>query len=269
MGAASSATGCVLVTGASRGIGAAVAVALARAGYDVGCLSRTGRAPDVGAVIDDLPAQAAVELQVTLTAQLHCVACDVAEARQVRDAVAAVAQAAAARGRSIVGIVNNAGVHTSAPSHELTAEDFRSVMDVNALSVLNGAQAAYPYLLQAGGGLIVNIGSFFDKLGVKQNLAYCASKAAVGAITRCLAVEWASREIQVLNVAPGYIATDLNRDALQAGPLAEHLKKRIPRGRAGSANEVGRMVAALFTMGSPFMTGETLYIDGAQGIAAG
>jgi len=244
--------GCVIVTGASRGIGAAIAVELARAGIEVGCLSRTGRHPDAPGIDD------------ALRARMHAVVCDVVDRAQL---VKALRQVSDACGRRITGIVNNAGVHTSAPSHELSAEDFRSSMDVNALSVLNGSQAAYPWLLESGGGLIVNIGSFFDRLGVKNNLAYCASKAAVGAITRCLAVEWASRGIQVLNVAPGYVVTDLNREAIESGPLADYLARRIPRGRPGEAAEIGRLVAGLFTMRSPFLTGETLYIDGAQGIA--
>src|SRR3546814_3428014 len=69
---------------------------------------------------------------------------------------------------------------------------------------------SFPYLKDSG-GLIVNIGSFFDKMGVKRNAAYCASKAAVAAITRCLAVEWANKGIRVMTVAPGYIETDLNK----------------------------------------------------------
>jgi NAD(P)-dependent dehydrogenase (short-subunit alcohol dehydrogenase family) len=70
----------------------------------------------------------------------------------------------------------------------------------------------------------------------------------------------------VLNVAPGYIVTDLNR-AVMAGPLAAYLEKRIPAGRPGTAEDVGNLVAGLFSIQSPFLTGETIYIDGAQGIA--
>ena len=127
-------------------------------------------------------------------------------------------------------------------------------------------RSIYPHLVKAGGGLIVNIGSFFDKVGVKRNVAYCASKAAVGAITRCLAVEWASKNIRVLNVAPGYIETDLNRDAFK-GPLREFLAKRIPGGKHGSPEDIAKLVAALFDEDIPFLTGETIYIDGGQGMA--
>jgi NAD(P)-dependent dehydrogenase (short-subunit alcohol dehydrogenase family) len=139
------------------------------------------------------------------------------------------------------------------------------VIGTNATAVFTACREIYSHL-QENGGVIVNIGSFFDKLGVKRNLAYCASKAAVGAITRCLAVEWASVGIRVLNVAPGYIETDLNRVALR-GPLREILEKRIPRGSPGNTDDVARLVASLFTESIGFLTGETIYLDGAHTIA--
>ena len=191
------------------------------------------------------------------------IACDVLDEAAVD---AALARAAAGAG-GLAGLVNNAGLHTDAKSAALATADYERVMAVNATAVFAAARAAYPHLVQAGGGLIVNIGSFFDKLGVKRNLAYCASKAAVGAITRCLAVEWAAENIRVVDVAPGYIATDLNREMLSAGPLRAYLDKRIPRGAPGTADEVARLVAALFREDLGFLSGETIYIDGAQGIA--
>ena len=99
---------------------------------------------------------------------------------------------------------------------------------------------------ESGGGAIVNIGSFFDKIGVKRNLAYCASKAAVGAITRCLAVEWANRGHTRLDVAPGYIETDLNRDAMTRGrsrlSAEAHTSGRPARQRTSHG-----LVAAIFS----------------------
>ncbi|MGX9080677.1 SDR family NAD(P)-dependent oxidoreductase, partial [Klebsiella pneumoniae] len=88
---------------------------------------------------------------------------------------------------------------------------------------------------------------FFDKLAVIDNLAYCASKAAVGAITRCLAAEWACDGIRVLDVAPGYIETDLNRDFLASEKVRAWLKRRVPSGRPGSPLEVARLVGALYS----------------------
>ena len=243
---------CIVVTGASKGIGAAIARALAEHGRHVACVSRSGAAPE----LENVPAQVAAHWTTW--------AADVTRP----DALAAILRQLAADGWRITGLVNNAGLHVRAPSEEMTLAQWQQVMDINATAVVVASQAAYPHMVAAGGGLIVNIGSFFDRLGVKQNLAYCASKAAVGAITRCLAVEWASKGIRVMNVAPGYIETDLNADAMRpGGPLRAYLDKRIPAGRPGSAAEVGAVVAALFSIDCRFLTGETIYVDGGQSIA--
>jgi NAD(P)-dependent dehydrogenase (short-subunit alcohol dehydrogenase family) len=153
------------------------------------------------------------------------------------------------------------------PTIDLPMDDFRKLMDINAVALLRACQIVHPVLKENGGGTIVNIGSFYDKLGVKRNVAYCASKAAVGAITRCLAVEWARDGIQVVDVAPGYIATDLNREAMESGPLKAYLEKRIPRKTPGSAKDVAVLVLSLFQEGMGFLSGETIYIDGAQSVS--
>jgi NAD(P)-dependent dehydrogenase (short-subunit alcohol dehydrogenase family) len=159
-------------------------------------------------------------------------------------------------------------VYLYGPSESFSLDDYQKIMQTNVTSVFMACQETYPHLKQAGGGLIVNIGSFFDKLGVKRNLAYCASKAAVGAMTRCLAVEWADKGIRVVDVAPGYIVTDFNRDAMEVGrPLRAYLDKRIPVGRPGTVADVAGLVAALYVHDFPFLSGETIYIDGAQGVA--
>ncbi|CAN7142200.1 SDR family NAD(P)-dependent oxidoreductase [Variovorax sp. LjRoot84] len=243
---------CIVVTGASRGIGAAIALALAQQGRHVACLSRSGALPaSAGAAAEVIehwiPAKADVTDPVAFAAAL----------RKLAD-----------EGWIIKGLVNNAGVHIDASSAEMSLEQWHQVMDTNATSVMTACQAAYPHLVAAGGGMIVNIGSFFDKLGVKRNLAYCASKAAVGAITRCLAVEWAGKGIRVMDVAPGYIVTDLNADSMtEGGPLRAYLDKRIPGRRPGSAADVGALVASMFTPAGSFLTGETIYVDGGQAVA--
>ncbi len=242
---------CIIVTGASRGIGAAIAESLSRAGFIVGCLSRSG----------DLPHRPGASEEVRQ--RWLAAACDVTDANAVRAAMNDISQRC---GVPVAGLVNNAGIHLEGKSDSFPLDQYEQVMRTNATSVLIGSQCVFP-LLREHGGLIVNIGSFFDKMGVKRNLAYCASKAAVGAITRCLAVEWASSGIRVIDVAPGYIATDLNRDAISTGPLRAFLEKRIPRGEPGTADEVGALVTQLFAMPCHFLSGETIYIDGAQGIA--
>ena len=232
----------IAVTGASRGIGAAIAAELARRGFKVGCLTRSGKTP--GAHESFIP-----------------VACDVTDEASVKNAFKILAEKA---GR-LDGLVNNAGIHLDGKSSELETKIFDQVMETNARAVFVTCREAYPYLAKSG-GMIVNIGSFFDKLGVKRNLAYCASKAAVGAITRCLAVEWASKKIRVLNVAPGYIETELNAEAMK-GPLRAFLQSRVPTGGAGTAADVARLVASLLGEDNPFLTGETIYLDGGQGMA--
>jgi NAD(P)-dependent dehydrogenase (short-subunit alcohol dehydrogenase family) len=229
----------IAVTGASRGIGAAIAAELVRRGFAVGSLTRK-----------------AIGVDGTLP-----IACDVNDEESLKQAFKTLADKT---GR-IDGLVNNAGVHLYGKSAELPTARYEEVMDTNARSVFLCSREAYPYLARAG-GTIVNIGSFFDKLGVKQNLAYCASKAAVGAITRCLAVEWAAKGIRVLDVAPGYIETELNAEAMK-GPLRAFLASRIPGKRPGTAAEVARLVASLFAEDNAFLTGETIYLDGGQGMA--
>jgi NAD(P)-dependent dehydrogenase (short-subunit alcohol dehydrogenase family) len=239
----------IAVTGASRGIGAAIAVELARREFRVACLTRRGTGPETGV---------APELAECFINQ----ACDVNDEASVRRALQSIDAKS-----GLHGLVNNAGIHLDASSHEMDTATYERVMQTNATAVFTTCREAYPYLARAGGATIVNIGSFFDKIGVKRNLAYCASKAAVGAITRCLAVEWASKGIRVLDVAPGYVVTDLNRDALERGPVREYIDKRIPGRRPGTAEEIARLVAAIFSEDIPFLTGETIYVDGGQGIA--
>ncbi len=239
----------LVVTGASRGIGATIALELASRGYTVACLTRRGQGPERA-----VPAE--------LVSRLINVPCDVTAEASVRQALASVAQTTGA----IHGIVNNAGIHLGGPSDKLTLDVYNQVMSTNATAVFGACREVYPHLVKAGGGIIVNIGSFFDKVGVKRNVAYCASKAAVGAITRCLAVEWAAKNIRVLDVAPGYIETDLNREAFK-GPLREFLAKRVPGGKPGTPQDIARLVAAIFDEDIPFLNGETIYIDGGQGMA--
>ena len=231
--------GRIIVTGASKGLGAATARALDGAGYEVIGLSRSGACPAGLGIVCDMTDEAAVKTVFT----------------ELADDPTPVA-----------GLVNNAGAHGQSASAEIDIADYERVMALNATAVVVASREAYPLLKRAGGGLIVNMGSVFDKLGVREHLAYCVSKAAVGAITRCLAVEWAGDGISVVNVAPGYVETDFNRDFLQRDAVKRWLERRIPAGRTGTPEEVAGLVAALFDMRTPYLTGETIYLDGGHGM---
>lgn len=227
----------VIVTGASRGIGASVAEDLDQRGFAVVGVSRSGESP-VG----------------------RSLKCDITDEASVRATIAEIAEAGPIR-----GLVNNAGLHTTGPTAELETAEYERVMQVNATSVMVTSREIHPHLAANGRGIIVNMGSFFDKIGAPQQLAYCASKAAIGAMTRVLAVEWARDGISVINVAPGYIKTDLTPMWTDEKAL-EWLSKRVPLRRGGEPAEVARFVGALFSEDIPFLTGETIYIDGAHAL---
>ena len=238
----------VAVTGASRGIGSAIARELAGRGFRVACLSRKGDG------VED------VEVDAAIQNRLIAIPFDASDERSIREALAA-----AAASDGLLGIVNNAGIHWTKPAAEMSAADFQEMMRVNALGTFLACREAYPYLKE-NGGIIVNIGSYYDRLGVRDSAAYAASKAAVGAITRCLAIEWARDNIRVHNVAPGFIATDMNREFRSDDRFMTYVEHAVPVGKLGRPEEIARIVAAIFTERIDFLTGETIYVDGGHGI---
>ncbi len=227
----------IIVTGASKGIGAAIAQDLSKRGFHPVCLSRSGGAP---------------------AGTGH--RCDVTDEAAVRSLFARIADDG-----PVVGLINNAGLHEGSPSDTLETASYLKVMTLNATAVMIASREVFPHLRKSK-GRIVNIGSFFDKLGVPENLSYCVSKAAVAAMTRCLAAEWAPHGIAVMNVAPGYVETDLNRDFLAQENVKRWLAKRVPMQRPGDAGEIAKLVGSLFAEDVAYLTGETIYIDGGQGM---
>jgi NAD(P)-dependent dehydrogenase (short-subunit alcohol dehydrogenase family) len=234
--------------GASRGIGSAIARELAGRGFRVACLSRKG----IG--VED------IEIDAAIADRLTAFPYDATDERSIREALGTAATA-----DGLLGIVNNAGIHWAKPAVDVSAEEFKEMMGVNALGTFLACREAYPHLKEQG-GIIVNIGSYYDRLGVRDSAAYAASKAAVAAITRCLAIEWARENIRVHNVAPGFIATDMNRAFRQDDRFMAYVREAVPVGKLGKPEEVARVVAAIFSERIDFLTGETIYVDGGHGI---
>jgi len=239
----------IIVTGASRGIGAATALELARRGYTVGCLSRSGALPAFETPEDE-----------ALAARLLPLVCDATD----EAAIVAAFRTVTERTGGFCGLVNNAAVRGDGWALKMSAADLTAVLHANTVSPFVASREAYPYLVNAGGGLIVNMGSFFAQLGVKSGIGYCTSKAALEAMTRVLAAEWGGKGISVLNIEPGYIVTDVNREYLADPTTGPRVNARIFTGRPGRTDEVARLVAALFCEKIQFLTGETICIDGGQ-----
>ena len=240
------ADGAVIITGASRGIGAALSIELDRRGFTVAGLSRTGDPP----------------LGCQDPSRFLSRQCDATDEQQLRDSFAWIAEQAG----GIQCLVNNAGLHTNSKSQDLERADFERVMEINVTAVMLGCREIFPHF-ETNGGIIFNMGSSFGWIGAPYNLAYCTSKAALGGMTRVLAAEWAKYNIRALNIAPGYIETDLNKDFLESDKVKKLLSERIPTGGPGKAEDVARLVAALLVEDIPFMTGSTIYLDGGQTFA--
>ncbi|MDA1099848.1 MAG: SDR family NAD(P)-dependent oxidoreductase [Proteobacteria bacterium] len=236
----------IAVTGASRGIGSGLVAELAARGHTIGCLSRKGQGPEdrevPGALIN--------------------LVCDMEDETQIAAALGTLAEQA---GRIDV-LINNAGLHQEGVSADFPKADFARILATNITGPFLACREVYPHMAANGGGLIINIGSFFERLGVKRNLAYNCSKAALGALTRTLAVEWAPEKIRLIDVAPGFVLTDLNAKYVKSDSFQAFIRRRIPTGAASTVEEVARLVAMLVAEDLPNLTGETIFMDGGQGI---
>jgi NAD(P)-dependent dehydrogenase (short-subunit alcohol dehydrogenase family) len=234
-------------------LGAAIVAALAARGFTVGCLSRDGAGPEQDGLGDELQQR------------LINLSCDLGDEDSIASSLAALDR----EGSGLRYLINNAGIHLLGPSERFSNDDFRRVLETNVIGSFALCRAAYPYLRARGGGGIINIGSFFDRLGVPHNTAYAASKAALGSITRCLAAEWAKDRVSVLNVAPGYIETDLSRSYLARDEVKDYFTRRVPIARPGQPEEVAEFVARLLGGDLTLLTGETIYLDGGHSIDHG
>ncbi|WP_326837448.1 SDR family oxidoreductase [Amycolatopsis rhabdoformis] len=235
-----------VVTGASSGLGAGFAHALAEAGADVVLAARrTDRLGSVADGVRDLGRRAAV------------VAADVADPASC-DALAAAALAEFGR---IDVLVNNAGVGTAVPALRETPEQFRRVVDVNLNGVYWAAQAC-GRVMEAGSS-IVNISSVLALIkSYAPQAAYAASKAGVLGLTRDLAQQWSGRRgIRVNAIAPGYFASEMTEE-IPDDVLLPFVKQHSPLGRLGRQHELDAAVVFLASDASSYITGTTLAVDG-------
>jgi 2-dehydro-3-deoxy-D-gluconate 5-dehydrogenase len=235
-----------LVTGASRGLGAAIAAALARAGADVAVHGHATSCDATCAAVRGAGRRAAA------------VEGDLADpevpAKLVRGTLDELG------GLDI--LVNNAGIIRRAPAEDTTDADWDLVLRVDLGGVFRLCRAAGRHMLESGGGKIINVASLLSFQGGIRVPAYTAAKSAVAGLTRALANEWAARRVNVNAIAPGYMRTD-NTEALRADPeRSRQILERIPAGRWGEPDDVAGAAVFLASRASDYVTGHVLVVDG-------
>ena len=241
-----------LVTGASRNIGRAIALALAKNGCAVACFGRdTAALEETASLVRSAGGQSSIF---------------VGDAKSNRSLEEFAQHAVAAHG-GIDVVINNAGVLHAGRSEHVTAEAFTEDLQVNLVSQFTLARAAYASMKTRGGGVIVNIGSLSGAIAFPGMAAYCASKAGIGGLTRALAYDWAADNIRVVCVAPGYVKSDISKDALADAHKRDWILRRIPLRRVAEPEEIGDFVAFMASDAARFCTGETYYVDGGQRMA--
>ncbi|WP_030421757.1 SDR family oxidoreductase [Streptomyces sp. SCSIO 75703] len=234
-----------LVTGAARGIGAAIAARLAELGATVAAADLL---PHDRWDADAPPAGGPhTRHHLDITSGDSC--------RRTVEEVLAV------HGR-LDHLVNNAGVVARGPAATTSEEDFRRVIDVNLTGTFRMSQAAYPALRSAEAASVVNIGSTNGHIAVLDTLAYCVSKAGVMHMARVLALEWAPDGIRVNAVGPTIVPTDMTRDVRADDAYMTDKMASIPLGRMAGPRDVALTVAHLLSPAAAMTTGQTVFVDG-------
>ncbi len=241
-----------VVTGASRGLGRAMALALAEAGADLALAGRSK--PDLEETARRVEALGRRALVVPTDVRI-------------------LAEVEALMGRAVTGLgrldilVNNSGVAHVGPFAEGPPEEWTRMLETNLTGVLNGCRAVAPHFLEAKCGKVINVASMLAAVGLPHYAVYSATKGGIVAFTRTLAVEWARHNIQVNAIAPGWFVTDMNAHAFANEKLRERLLRDIPLRRTGREEEIGPLAVYLASPASDFMTGQTIYLDGGHSAA--
>lgn len=234
-----------LVTGSSKGIGAAIAQALAHAGADIVLVGRTKESLE------------ATKSSIANTGRkVEIVLCDVSSPEAIKEAFASVAEL------KVDVLINNAGSISRAPAADTEMQDWNRIIDTNLNSVFQISQACGRAMIAKGSGTIINIASLLSFQGGINVPAYTASKHGVAGITKALANEWGSRGVTVNAIAPGYISTD-NTAALRAdADRNASILARIPIGRWGNPDDIASVVVFLASPAARYINGEVLTVDG-------
>jgi meso-butanediol dehydrogenase / (S,S)-butanediol dehydrogenase / diacetyl reductase len=239
------------ITGGGTGIGRACALLFAREGAKVAVAGRR-RAP-----LDRVAQEIIAEGHEALAME-----CDVTRKSSVEGALRGVVE----RFGGLNVIVNNAGTMHVGSAEETSEDDWNRVMATNLTGTFLVSRAAVPALRRAGGGTIVNIGSYLGLVGLKQRAAYCASKGGVTMLTKAMALDHAAEKIRVNCICPALVETEMALSAMQRMPdPAAYRKQResqIPLGRAGTPEEVAQLAVFLASDESAWMTGNAIALDG-------
>jgi NAD(P)-dependent dehydrogenase (short-subunit alcohol dehydrogenase family) len=241
-----------IVTGASQGIGRAIAVELAKVGAHVVVCSR--RLPSLEPVAAEVRAQGR---------QALALACDVGDARQVEDAVA---QTVKTFGR-IDLLVNNAGYRIRAPLEDLPRQEWDAMVQTNLTGVFLFSQAAGRVMIRQRAGKIVNVSSVAGRTGSRGMACYAATKAAVNVLTQSLGAEWAKHGIIVNAVAPGPVETEGVLEVWKTPAMIDQASREVPLQRLGRPEEIAWAVIFAASDQANFMTGETIYVSGGPRVA--
>ena len=234
-----------IVTGASAGLGEAVARALASAGAQVAVVARR------------------LERLTTLAEEISgaAIACDLGDADRLAEVVP---QVAGRLGPPTI-LVNTAGnIFSSEPAEKESLDDIRRTLDLNLIAPFRLSQDVFPYMLEAGGGAIVHVSSISGRVGIHgiPQASYAASKMGLSGLTADLAVQWARHSIRVNTVAPGFFRSEITNVLYDTERSANYLRRNTPLPMEGSADDVVGSVLWLVSDAGRYVTGQTIVVDG-------